>query len=76
MITPANPLAGIEKLMSTFEEINGKTTLDKRGELRNQFYLELRRRPGERIVEFSTRFRTMVSDLRIEGVNLPSGEVG
>ena len=24
-------------------------TLGKRGELRNQFYLELRRRPGERI---------------------------
>ena len=76
VITPANPLAGIEKLMSALEEINGKTTLDKRGELRNQFYLELRRRPGERIAEFSTRFRTMVSDLRTEGVNLPSGEVG
>ena len=76
VITPANPLAGLQKLMKALEEINGKTTLDKRGELRNQFYLELRRRPGERIAEFSTRFRTLVSDLRTEGVQLPSGELG
>lgn len=27
MITPASPLAGIQKLMKALEEINGKTTL-------------------------------------------------
>ena len=76
VITPADPLRGIKILMKALEEMNGKTTLDKLGELRSQFYLELKRRPGERISEFCTRFRTMVADLRQEGVTLPSGELG
>ena len=75
VLTPADPLRGIKILMKALEEMNGKTTLDKRGELRSQFYLELKRRPGERISEFCTRFRTMVADLRQEGVTLPSGEL-
>ena len=76
ILTPADPLHGIKKLMKALEEMNGKTTLDKRGELRGQFYLELKRRPGERISEFCTRFRTMVADLKSEGVSLPSSELG
>ena len=69
-------LFGIKKLMRAFEEMNGKSALDKRGELRNQFYLELARRPGERISEFCTRFRVMVGELKAEGVQLPSTELG
>lgn len=73
---PEDALAGINKLMDALEGINGRTTLDKRGELRTAFYTELRRRPGERIAEFAARFRTMLADLKLEGVNLPTGEVG
>ena len=69
-------LYGINKLMRAFEEMNGKSALDKRGELRNQFYLELARKPGERISEFCTRFRVMVGELKAEGVVLPSAELG
>lgn len=69
-------LFGIKKLMRAFEEMNGKSALDKRGELRNQFYLELARRPGERISEFCTRFRVMVGELKAEGVQLPATELG
>ena len=76
ILTPADPLHGIKKLMKALEEMNGKTTLDKRGELRGQFYLELKRRPGERISEFCTRFRTMAADLKSEGVSVPSSELG
>ena len=71
-----DPLSGMRKLLRALEEMNGRTTLDKRGELRGQFYLELRRKPGERISEFSTRFRTLVADLKAEGVSLPTGELG
>lgn len=56
--------------------MNGKSALDKRGELRNQFYLELARKPGEGISEFCTRFRVMVGELKAEGVVLPSAELG
>ena len=42
-------LFGLNKLLDALEAINGRTVLDKRGELRSQFYLELARRPGERI---------------------------
>ena len=46
------------------------------GELRSAFYLDLKRKPGERIGEFCTRYRTLVADLRAEGINLPSAELG
>ena len=71
-----DPLSCINKLLKALEDINGRTTLDKRGELRHAFYLEIKRRPGERIAEFCARFRTAFADLRSEGVNLPTGEVG
>ncbi|CAK9107883.1 unnamed protein product, partial [Durusdinium trenchii] len=76
VITPEDPLAGLHKLLRALEGINGKTVLDKRGDLRNAFYLELRRRPGERLAEFCTRFRSAVADLKAEGVVLPSSELG
>ena len=69
-------LYGINKLMRAFEEMNGKSALDKRGEQRNQFYLELGRKAGERISDFCTRFRVMVGELKAEGVVLPPGELG
>ena len=39
IITPEDPLAGLNKLLKALESINGKTQLDKRGDLRNTFYL-------------------------------------
>ena len=69
-------LYGLNKLLDALEAINGKTELDRKGELRSQFYLELSRKPGERISEFCTRFRTLGADLRNEGIHLPSSELG
>ena len=69
-------LAGLHKLLASLEEINGLTTLDKRGELRNLFYQQLGRRPGERVSEFCSRFRTVVADLKQEGVKIPDSELG
>ena len=75
-ISEPDYLAGLNKLLKALESINGQTTLDKRGELRTEFYLELHRRAGERVSEFCTRFRSLVADLRAEGVALPEGELG
>ena len=75
-ISPPDCLAGLNKLLNALEQINGQTVLDKRGELRAQFYTELRRAPGERLSEFCTRFRTLSADLAAEGVQINETELG
>ena len=75
-VSPADPLAGLNKLLAALESINGKTDLDKKGELRSQFYLELKRKPCERISEFTTRFRTLTAEMKLEGIVLPPAELG
>ena len=75
-VRPADPFAGLKKLMKALEESVGKTELDRRGELRQQFYLEMKRNAGERISAYCTRFRTLSSELKREGIDLPKGELG
>ena len=48
-LVEADPFSGIRKLMKALEESIGKTQLDRKGELRAQFYQDLRRNAGERI---------------------------
>ena len=55
-LTPEDPFSGLNKLLKSLEELNGKTALDKRGELRSSFYLDLQRKPNERLADFCTRF--------------------
>ena len=69
-------LAGLNKLLAALENLNGQSVLDRRGELRTQSYLHLARRPGERVADYATRFRTAISDMKTEGVKLPDPEVG
>ena len=69
-------LVGINNLMQAWEDMNGRTALDKRGELRQAFYMDLARRPAERVSEFCTRFRSLTADLKAEGVNIGTGELG
>lgn len=71
-----DPLAGLNKLLKALESLCGKTELDRKGELRGHFYLELKRRPCERLSEFCTRFRTLVAEMKQEGILLPDGELG
>ena len=76
VLEPADPWKGIRKLMSALEESMGRTLLDRKGELRKQFYTDLRRNPGERISSFCSRFRTLYSEMKREGITLPSDELG
>ena len=72
----ANPFAGIEKLMNALESTVGKSALDRKGELRAQFYQEIKRNPGERISAFCTRYRTLAAELKREGIHLHEEELG
>ncbi|CAK9020086.1 unnamed protein product [Durusdinium trenchii] len=75
-VAPPDYLFGLNKLLTALEGINGQSLLDKRGELRNMFYLELKRAPNERVAEFCTRFRSLVADLAAEGVTIQPSEQG
>lgn len=59
VLKEADPFAGIKKLLKALEESMGRTELDRKGELRKQFYQEIRRNPGERISSFCTRLPTL-----------------
>ena len=76
VVVEEDPLSGINKLLTALEEMTGRSSLDKRGELRNVFYLELKRKSGERISEFATRYRGLVAELKAEGVTIHDGELG
>jgi len=76
ILVEADPFAGLRKLMKALEESVGKTQLDRKGELRAQFYQELRRNAGERISAYCSRFRTLAAELKREGIDLPPGELG
>lgn len=76
VVSEGDPLAGLKKLMKALEETIGKTPLDRRGELRAQFYQEMKRGAGERISAYCTRFRTLASELKREGIVLPAEELG
>ena len=41
-LVSADYLFGLNKLLNALGSINGRTQLDKRGELRQQFYVDLR----------------------------------
>ena len=44
VLEPEDCLYGLNKLLASLEEINGMTALDKKGELRSQFYLGTQRK--------------------------------
>ena len=76
VVEEADAFAGLKKLMKSLETLNGKTELDRRGDLRAQFYQELKRQPHEKISTFCTRFRTLCGEMRREGIDLPKEELG
>ena len=75
-LTPEDPFSGLNKLLKSLEELSCKTALDRRGEVRSSIYLDLKRKPNERLANFCTRFRSLLAELRQEGVQLPSAELG
>ena len=65
---------GIQKILTAWEEMVGRTALDRKGELRERFYLTLKRGPTESIPNFAMRFRTLVGEMKAEGVHVDQSE--
>ena len=51
-----DPFAGLRKLMKALEDSMGRTEMDRKAELRKQFYQHIRHAAGERISTFCTRY--------------------
>ena len=76
VIEEGDPFSGLHLLMKSLEELNGSTDLDRKGDLRSQFYQEMKRQPQERISTFCSRFRTLCGEMKREGIELPKEELG
>ena len=59
VVTPADYAAGINKILAAWDEMIGRTVNDRKGELREKFYLATRRGQQESVVAFSLRYRTL-----------------
>ena len=71
---PAQYDYGIQRILSSWEEMVGRTALDRKGELRERFYMTLKRGPSESIPNFAMRFRTLAGEMKSEGVNADPSE--
>ena len=74
IIQAADYTVGVWKLIDAWEQMVGKTVSDKKGELRERFYMTLRRSPTEAVMTFSLRYRTLVAEMRAEGITLDDAE--
>lgn len=62
------------KILDAWDEMVGRTVRDRRGELREQFYLRTRRGPSESVANFALRYRNLVSEMKTENVTLDDAE--
>ena len=74
VVTPADYAAGINKILAAWDEMIGRTVNDRKGELREKFYLATRRGQQESVVAFSLRYRTLVGEMRAEGITIDDAE--
>ena len=74
-ITPAVYDAGIKKILAAWDDMVGRTVTDRKGELRERFYLSMKRNGGESVVAFALRYRTLVAEMRSEGITIDDSEV-
>ncbi|CAJ1448249.1 unnamed protein product, partial [Effrenium voratum] len=74
VLVEADYTRGIYKILDAWEEMVGRTLTDRRGELRERFYLHLRRPAHESVSNFALRYRTLLAELKSEGVVVDDAE--
>lgn len=74
VLNPAVYDAGILKILDAWDEMVGRTVSDRKGELRERFYLKTRRGPSESVANFALRYRNLVAEMKQENVNLDDAE--
>ena len=67
---PIDHMKGIRVLMTAWRDMVGMDKAETQAELRDYFYKGLARRKGERVLDFSSRFREHISLMKSEGVVL------
>ena len=74
VIKAADYTCGVWKIIEAWENMVGRTTTDKRGELRDRFYTTLKRPPNESVTAFALRYRTLIAEMRAEGIVIDDKE--
>ena len=73
-LTPAVYDAGIQKILASWDDMVGRSQTDRKGELREKYYLQLRRGGSESIPNFALRYRTLVGEMKAEGIMVDPSE--
>ena len=66
--------AGIQKILAAWDDMVGRSQTDRKGELRERFCVTLKRGHSESIPNFSMRYRTLVSEMKAEGISIDPAE--
>ena len=75
-LRPPAPDLGIRMLMVAFEEMTGLDPPTRKGELMEKWHMFFYRRPGERVIDYCTRGRELISELKTEGIKVSEEEAG
>ena len=71
---PAKYDFGIQRIMAACEEMVGRSATDRKGELRERYCLTLKRGNSESVTNFALRYRTLVAEMKAEGIQIDEGE--
>ena len=74
VISAAKYDAGIVKILDAWDQMVGRSLNDKKGELREKFYLHTRRNPQEAVMTFALRYRNLMSEMKQEGITIDDAE--
>ena len=72
---PAEPLAGIKKLMAAYKASCGQDPPNRRAELRDEYYGSNGRKRGESIINFLSAHRALLAKMRLEGIVLDEEQI-
>ena len=74
VLSKADYTIGVWKIIDAWDSMVGRTLADKKGELRERFYLTMKRNPTESVVAFALRYRTLISEMRAEQIVIDDAE--
>ena len=74
VISEAKYDAGIVKILDAWDQMVGRSLNDKKGELREKFYLHTRRNPQVAVMTFALRYRNLMSEMKQEGITIDDAE--
>ena len=74
VLTPAKYDTGINKILEAWDTMVGRSVTDKKGELRERYYINTKRAPGEAIINFALRYRNLLSEMKQEGIVIDEAE--